>query len=137
MSADAPYLDIVYKLVQFDERPVRKLSTGKVTLAGEKQVYRRSSPQTGQYVEDIIASRNETIDDANPLIAPMMQSGRRLESPPLLSQIRQTFQSQFKALPDAYKALDTPARFPVCLSDKLQALQREIGCKITKKPAGR
>jgi len=40
VSADAPYTDIAYKLVYYDGRPVLKLSTGKKTLVGEKQVFR-------------------------------------------------------------------------------------------------
>ena len=33
VSADAPYVDSVYKLVEFDGRPVLKLSAGKATRA--------------------------------------------------------------------------------------------------------
>ena len=40
VSADAPSLDSAYKLVAFGERPVMKLSEGKATLPGAKQVYR-------------------------------------------------------------------------------------------------
>jgi nicotinate phosphoribosyltransferase len=39
-SADAPYLDMVYKLVDFGGRPVLKLSKGKGTWPGAKQVWR-------------------------------------------------------------------------------------------------
>ena len=39
-SADAPYLDAAYKLVDYGGRPVRKLSTRNVTLPGAKQVHR-------------------------------------------------------------------------------------------------
>jgi hypothetical protein len=49
VSADAPYLDSAYKLVQFGGRPVMKLSAGKATLPGAKQVYRGHSG-------DVIAS---------------------------------------------------------------------------------
>jgi len=62
VSADAPYVDIVYKMVRFNERDIRKLSPGKSTLAGEKQVFRRSD-QEGRYTEDIIGLRNESIED--------------------------------------------------------------------------
>ncbi|MYF79232.1 MAG: nicotinate phosphoribosyltransferase, partial [Chloroflexi bacterium] len=40
-SADAPYIDSVYKLVEIDGRPVIKLSTSKVTKPWAKQVFRR------------------------------------------------------------------------------------------------
>ena len=44
VSADRPFLEMVYKLVCLDGRPIRKLSNGKVTLAGVKQVYRPALP---------------------------------------------------------------------------------------------
>ena len=40
VSADAPYLDTAYKLVRYGERPVAKLSPGKPSLPGAKQVFR-------------------------------------------------------------------------------------------------
>lgn len=40
VSAAAPYLDIAYKRVKYDGRPVLKLSSGKKTLVEEKQVLR-------------------------------------------------------------------------------------------------
>ena len=126
VSADAPYMDMVYKLTQFDTRPVRKLSEAKATLAGAKQVYRRSSSKTGQYVEDIISLREEPIDDAAPLLKPVMQSGRRLEPAPFLSQTREAFQDRFKALPASFKALANPAIYPVLVSDGLKTLQQQI-----------
>ena len=43
-SADAPSVDLVYKLVRFDGRDVLKLSPGKETWVGAKQVVRRVGP---------------------------------------------------------------------------------------------
>jgi len=40
VSADAPYLDSAYQLVAYQGRPVMKLSAGKVTWPGAKQVHR-------------------------------------------------------------------------------------------------
>src|SRR3989304_4821109 len=40
VSADAPYLDMAYKLVQYAGRHALKTSPGKETWTGEKQVYR-------------------------------------------------------------------------------------------------
>jgi len=42
LSADAPYLDSAYKMVEYDGRPVMKLSSAKVTAPGPKQVFRRT-----------------------------------------------------------------------------------------------
>ena len=44
VSADQPYLDTAYKMVDYAGRPVMKLSSGKVTAPGRKQVFRRRKP---------------------------------------------------------------------------------------------
>jgi len=64
VSSDAPYFDMVYKLVQYGERPIMKLSTGKVNLPGEKQIFRKTDPQ-GRFSEDVIGTRDETIEDTS------------------------------------------------------------------------
>ena len=53
VSADAPYLDSVYKLVDYEGRPIVKLSEGKQTLPGAKQVFR--SPG----LDDVLGLRQE------------------------------------------------------------------------------
>src|SRR5205814_9412642 len=40
VSADAPWFDIAYKLIEYGARPVLKLSTGKASWPGKKQVFR-------------------------------------------------------------------------------------------------
>src|SRR5437899_2151958 len=53
VSADAPSLDSVYKLVSYAGRPAFKLSPGKETLPGPKQVFRGTSLEAG----DLLARR--------------------------------------------------------------------------------
>jgi nicotinate phosphoribosyltransferase len=77
VSADAPYLDVVYKMVRFKNRDVRKLSPGKITLAGEKQVFRKSDPN-GRYLEDIIGLRGDIIEQGTPLLKKVMENGEIL-----------------------------------------------------------
>jgi nicotinate phosphoribosyltransferase len=47
VSADAPYLVTAYKLVEYNGRPLMKLSTAKATLPGPKQVFRQDGPPLG------------------------------------------------------------------------------------------
>ena len=84
VSADTPYLDMVYKLARYDSRDVKKTSPGKLTLAGEKQIFRRTD-QSGRYVADILGARNEMIDDTEPLLIKVMENGLRIQ-PPLPSR---------------------------------------------------
>jgi nicotinate phosphoribosyltransferase len=72
VSADAPYLDSVYKLVAYDERPVMKLSPGKATQPGAKQVYRTAVPKS--IGPDLLASEHERAPSGmEPLLAPVME----------------------------------------------------------------
>jgi nicotinate phosphoribosyltransferase len=123
VSADLPFLDMVYKLVRYDDRDVRKLSPGKQTLAGEKQIFRRMDDK-GRYQEDVIGTRNETDGRGQPLLETVMQAGRITRPLPSLEDIRQSFRSDFEKLPERYKRLSQPAAYPVRLSSALKALQK-------------
>jgi len=122
VSADAPYLDMVYKLVQYAERPIMKFSTGKANLPGEKQVFRKVDGQ-GSYVEDVIGTADETVEDGRPLLEPVMEQGRLLRPHPSLEDIRKRFKESFHALDKKYKALKDPACYPARPSPHLKNLQ--------------
>ena len=125
VSADAPWLDMAYKLVKYDGRPVLKLSTGKVTLADEKQVYRLKDGD-GMFAEDIIALRDEpSPNGAEPLLTTVMEGGRILQPLPGLEEVRQTFHEESPMLPSQYKALRDPPSYPVRLSAGLRRLQED------------
>ena len=57
VSDGAPSIDLVYKLVDFDGRPVLKLSADKATLPGPKQVWRRL--EDGRFAGDVIGLADE------------------------------------------------------------------------------
>ena len=122
VSADSPYVDIVYKMVRFNERDVRKLSPGKSTLAGKKQVFRRSD-QEGRYTEDIIGLRDESIEGSRPLLELVMTDGKILRPPPSLQAIQAKFKKSFTLLDDRYKSIEDHNAYPVKLSRRLEELQ--------------
>jgi nicotinate phosphoribosyltransferase len=71
-SSDAPYLGMVYKLVEQDGEPRVKLSPGKQTLPGRKQVWRSAGV-------DLFAVADEPAPEAaRPLLHPVMERGKRL-----------------------------------------------------------
>ncbi|MGD8512371.1 MAG: nicotinate phosphoribosyltransferase [Deltaproteobacteria bacterium] len=123
VSADAPYFDIVYKLVQYGDRPIMKRSTGKVNLAGKKQVFRRTDSQ-GRFMEDVIGTHDENIEGTTPLLAPVLEGGEQVRAHPTLEEIQQHFTRRFQALGQVYKALDEPPFYPVKLSPRLSAIQK-------------
>jgi nicotinate phosphoribosyltransferase len=122
VSADAPFLDIVYKMVRCGERNIRKLSPGKTTLAGCKQVFRKKDAG-GRLLEDILGARDEDCPDGNPLLQEVMQNGRIIRPLPDLQHIRQHLADEMAGLGPTFKNLQTDARYPVRISRKLAALQ--------------
>ena len=125
VSADAPFIDIVYKMVRCDRRDVRKLSPGKVTLAGEKQVF-RDCDENGIYRSDTIGLRSDVLNNRLPLLEPVMKNGRLTRSHPSLEAIREQFGRNFNALAASFKALNTAASYPVDISPRLQRLQENL-----------
>ena len=123
VSADAPFLDIVYKMVRYADRNVRKVSPGKVTLGGEKQVF-RNWDGSGKFAGDVITERNETRKNAVALLEPAMASGTAVGKRQSLEDIRQRVDAQLKAMDPAYLRLTDPAGYPVSISRKLEAIQK-------------
>jgi nicotinate phosphoribosyltransferase len=120
VSADAPYLDSVYKLVAYEGRPVMKLSAGKVTLPGPKQVWRRTPIE-----EDVLGGRDEPGPPGfEPLLVPVMRGGVRLRPPEDLAVARDRLAADLAELPPAALDLRSPVAPSVRVSDELTALQQ-------------
>jgi len=131
VSADAPWLDIAYKLVDYNGRPVLKLSTGKITLPGSKQIF-RSTQRQGQLKGDLLGLRDESHRGAEPLLKKVMENARRVAPLPNLKEIRANFLEEFGYLDDRHKSIRHPALYPVELSPRLKRLQEEIQEKISR-----
>jgi nicotinate phosphoribosyltransferase len=135
VSADAPYFDCAYKLVKYGDRPVMKLSTGKVTLVDKKQIHRHYDSK-GLMLRDTIALRNEAVPTGAPLLQQFMAGGRVTQKLPTLPESRDFFHSQFALLPESYKALEEPVQFPVDLSPGLRDLQARVEREIHQRESG-
>ncbi len=115
-SADHPWLSAVYKLVEDEDGPKMKLAPGKLTLPGAKQVYRFGD-------HDVLALRDEEIRGGQPVLAPTIVRGRRLEPVESLDQARARREESVAALPAVYRSLERPApEYDVRRSAGLQAL---------------
>ncbi len=132
VSADAPYLDMAYKLVKFDGRPVLKLSPGKMTLPSEKQIFRFFNPD-GKMERDIIGLRDDQFRKGAPLLEKVMDNGKIISQSLTLPQIQGRFLEEFSNLDDKYKAIKGKDEiFPVDLSPRLKSLQEEVIQKVKK-----
>ncbi|MDH5352413.1 MAG: nicotinate phosphoribosyltransferase, partial [Betaproteobacteria bacterium] len=95
-SADAPYLDAVYKLEEYAGVPRRKRSTGKATWPGRKQVWRQTGAG-GRFARDVVSVLGDP-QPGEPLLAPAMRAGRRLAQPGL-AEARERCRTDLARLP--------------------------------------
>ena len=121
VSADAPAVDSVYKLSEYAGRATLKLSTGKVSAPGRKQVW-RSFADDGTH-RDALTLRDEPGPaDAEPLLAPVMQRGHRLDAPPPLAAGREWFDHDLAGVSVDARRLVDPEQVVVPHSRALQDL---------------
>jgi nicotinate phosphoribosyltransferase len=130
VSADAPWFDIAYKLVEYHQRPVLKLSTGKVSWPGRKQVF-RTRDRHEQLQKDIIALRDENVSEAEPLLRKVMTNGQRCVPDPPLEKIKEDCLAELGHLSNSVKAIRKPDFHPVELSPRLRELREEIERELT------
>jgi nicotinate phosphoribosyltransferase len=130
VSADAPSLDMVYKLTQYAGEGRIKLSAGKTLLPGPKQILREEID--GIAAGDVIAGAREKLP-GRPLLQPVMREGRRLPAGKVtLDATRRYAAEQIAMLSPAIRAL-SPAdpRYPVEISTELGDLERRLKRKVT------
>ena len=130
-SSDVPALDCAYKLQEYAGVARRKLSSGKATWPGRKQVWRRYAPD-GTMVGDILSTENDS-HPGEPQIQLVMQNGRRVAPPPSLAEIRARATSDLARLPDALRRLEPGATYEVKVADALKQLATEVDRRLAQK----
>lgn len=107
VSREAPSIGIVYKLVQYGDRPLHKTAPDKATLPGRKTVVRVGGRRTegwGQPFErDIVQPFDPDADD---LLRPF-------ESADAVTTVQERLGRQLVALPGPVKAIRSPQAYPV------------------------
>ncbi len=107
VSADAPFLDSAYKLVEYAGKPRMKLSPSKSTLPGRKQVFRRYDGELAEY--DIIGLHDEAAY-GRPLLVKVMEQGYRLTAGSVsLDDARSHAAVELERLPERLRSLDKAA----------------------------
>ncbi|MBD2189059.1 nicotinate phosphoribosyltransferase [Pseudanabaena mucicola] len=102
----------VYKLVEIDNIPVSKKSSGKQTIAGRKQIWR--SFENGIMKGDRLTHISE-LPQANeqPLLECIMHNGELLKSLEDLTAIAKRTRNSVQSLPQAVRNITEPETIPV------------------------
>src|SRR5829696_1700918 len=126
VSADAPYLDTAYKLVAYAGRPVMKLSPGKITAPGPKQVFRGPLSEG-----DIVGVRDEPVPTGHePLLMPVMLGGQPTGANADLAAAQARFEDDLGRLPATARALQDARPPPVRLSKQLEGLRERVRAQL-------
>ena len=107
-----------------------KLSPGKISCPGKKQVFRHRDGQ-GYLQRDLIGLRDEEIGGER-LLKEVMRNGKIMGPHPSLAECRAIFAEEFTALPQDMKAIRSPRRYEVNLTAKLKKLRDETAKKISR-----
>jgi nicotinate phosphoribosyltransferase len=125
-SRDDPALSAVYKLIEYNKQSKIKVSEGKVTYPGIKQIYRTFN-KDGYFKEDIMKLENELPpSNSEALLIPIMKQGRLIYDIPSLETTQRYYLENIEKLPDDYKVLEENHIFKLKISEQLQKLTNSL-----------
>jgi nicotinate phosphoribosyltransferase len=101
-SSDAPFLDMVYKLVEYEGSPRFKTSPGKTTFPYRRQVVRHY--QDGVMDRDDVVRMEGHGDDG--LVRVYLRNGRLTEPLPPVEEIRARCRQELALLPEPFRTLE-------------------------------
>ncbi len=132
--SDAPALGGVYKLVEIERngevRPTLKLSHGKTTFPGRKQVWRLANSH-GIYTHDVIhLADDDGAAGGHRLLDRVMVDGQRSRIAPTLNSVQTTTRAQLNRLPAAVRDMHQGEQYPVHRSQNLERLMTELSDTI-------
>lgn len=135
-SIDAPALDVIYKIAEVTDEagaflPTMKLSRGKVTHPGRKQVFRILG-RNGAFVRDVVGLDGEKIKGL-PLLRKVMDKGRCVYTPPGIERTRKFAAESLLRFPPALREVYSRYRYPVKASRRLTALQQGLSAQLAKR----
>ncbi|MFH0876773.1 MAG: nicotinate phosphoribosyltransferase [Candidatus Omnitrophota bacterium] len=132
VSADAPSLDVIYKISEVSNSdgvffPVMKLSRGKASLPGRKQVF-RIFDKNGFFEKDIIGLESERL--GVPLLKQVVRAGEPVSRQSPLEAIRKDVAANLGCLKRPYKVLRHGAVYPVQVSPRLKKLMQGLATEL-------
>ncbi|MBC5795336.1 nicotinate phosphoribosyltransferase [Sphaerospermopsis sp. LEGE 00249] len=122
----------VYKLVDIDGIPVMKMSSGKFTYPGKKQIFRFLVD--GKLQSDRLGLLDENSGKEKPLLELVMKSGKQIKPTENLQTIRERSALSVASLPQETRSLENPISVKVEISEMLHELKEKTK-KLTAKNA--
>jgi nicotinate phosphoribosyltransferase len=117
----------VYKLVEDEHGGKIKLSAGKKSFPGKKQVYRVE--ENGSYVYDVLALESENVE-GTPLLEKVVEQGQRVVPRRTLSEIRAYCLAKVAKMPAATRRLEA-AQYELRTSAGLDKLVAELAMRYS------
>lgn len=132
VARDAPALDIAYKLTGYAGRGRLKLSSGKNTLPGRKQVFRQED-ERGRALRDVVARAEEALP-GRPLLRKVMEAGRRLPAGSEdLERLRRRTSEELRRLPERIRSLeDAEPLYEVNISTELERYTEQVTRQVAR-----
>jgi nicotinate phosphoribosyltransferase len=128
-SFDLPALDCAYKLQEYAGIARRKLSAGKATWPGRKQVFRRYDAG-GRIAGDVLTVEGDT-QQGEALIQPVMRNGKPMGPRPFLADLRKAAAAGLASLPEALRALNPASPYPVRIAPALAELTAAVDRRLS------
>jgi nicotinate phosphoribosyltransferase len=113
-SSDAPYLDMIYKLVEYEGEPKSKNSPGKATFPYLRQIRRNYKGGIMEHDEVVVARGG---DDGKGLVKVFLRHGEPIQPLPSLAAIRALCEKGIAQLPERLKKL-AKKEYPVIVQEK-------------------
>jgi nicotinate phosphoribosyltransferase len=127
-SYDVPALDCAYKLQEYAGTGRRKLSAGKATWPGRKQVWRRFDTN-GRMAGDVLSIESDTRDGVA-LLEPVMKCGRRIKAAEPIAELRRRAMQNLAGLPEALRQLEAGAGYRVDVGEALRDYTADVDRRI-------
>ena len=131
-SADAPYADFVYKLVEYEGKPMMKLSEGKASAPMRKQVFREWDAD-GIMARDTIAEMGAEPPSqrSERLLYTVVENGRAARALPDLDEVREFHAERMARLPQNLRGVRPSGAYEVeistALCERTERAARELG----------
>ncbi len=121
----------VYKLVEDSYGPRIKLSYGKRTLPGKKQIY-RVGDEKGRYIYDILELEGEECEGL-PLLEPAVLNGKRIREAIPLRETRSYCLECVSRLPMETKKVKTIKQYQQKIGPRLQELTEDLTKRYSRR----